>query len=91
LILTALNSGYWIFWITVGVPKALLFDQSLIGGRFIYLLLFELAWLLMTVALAYIFFKFRPILQKKDLVGTTFKVLAIVLILLGVKTLIGAF
>jgi len=91
LILTALNSGYWIFWITVGVPKAILLNQSLIGGRFVYLSLFEVAWLLMTVLLAFVFFKFRPLLQRKNLVGATFKVLAIVLVLLGIKTLIGAF
>jgi threonine/homoserine/homoserine lactone efflux protein len=91
LLLTALNSGYWIFWITIGVPKALLLDQDMIGGRFIYLLLFEIAWFLITVLLAFVFFKFRPILQKKNLVGTTFKILAIMLILLGIKTLIGTF
>ena len=68
-----------------------MFDQSVIGGRFVYLLAFEIAWLLATVSLSYIFFKFRPLLQRKNLVGVTFKFLAIVLVLLGVKTLIGAF
>jgi len=91
LLLTALNSGYWIFWITVGIPKAILLDQSFIGGKFIFLALFELAWLITTVLLAFIFFKFRPLLQRKNLVAGTFKVLAIVLVLLAIKTLIGAF
>ncbi len=91
LVLTAFNSGYWIFWLTVGVPKALLLDQNVIGGRFLYLLVFEIAWLLITISLSFVFFKFRPLLQRKNLVEVTFKVLAIVLVLLGVKTLIGAF
>ncbi|MEI6396492.1 MAG: LysE family transporter [Candidatus Taylorbacteria bacterium] len=91
LILTALNSGYWVFWITVGVPKALLLNQTLVGGKFIYLLIFEIAWLVATTFLAFVFFKFRPLLLKKNLIGTTFKVLAVILILLGIKTLVGAF
>lgn len=91
VLLTALNSGYWIFWITVGIPKALILDQSVFGGKIIFLSLFELAWLIATVLLAFVFFKFRPLLQRKNLVGGTFKVLAIVLVLLGIKTVIGAF
>lgn len=89
-LLTALNSGYWIFWITIGVPKALALSTSFPGGKFFFLFAFEGAWLIMTLLLAYIFYKFRPLLLKKNLVGTTFKVLAAILILLGVKTLLGA-
>ncbi|MFA6226910.1 MAG: LysE family transporter [Candidatus Paceibacterota bacterium] len=91
ILLTALNSGYWIFWITVGIPKALSLDQILTDGKFLFLFFFELAWLIITFVLAFIFFKFRPLLQRKNLVGVTFKVLASVLILLGIKTLIGVF
>ena len=91
LLLTAFNSGYWIFWVAVGIPKALSFDMQILGGKFIYLIVFEMGWLFMTTVLAFIFYKFRPILQRKNLVGVTFKILAIVLILLGIKTLLGAF
>ncbi len=91
VLLTALNSGYWIFWITVGVPKAIIFNGAIVGGRFIYLIVFEIAWLFATMLLAFIFFKFRPLLQRKNLVGLTFKVLAALLVLLGIKTFIGAF
>jgi threonine/homoserine/homoserine lactone efflux protein len=89
IILTALNSGYWVFWITIGVPKALLLDGVLMGGRFIFLIIFEFAWLIATISLAFIFFKFRLLLEKKNLVGTTFKILALILVVLGIKTLFG--
>jgi len=91
LLLTVLNSGYWLFWIAVGIPKALLLDQKLIGGKFLFLISFELAWLLMTFILAFTFYKFRPILQKKNLIGVTFKILAMILVILGIKTLINVF
>jgi len=91
ILLTAFNSGYWIFWIAVGIPKAINFDRLITGGKFIYLTIFEFGWLIATVLLAYIFYKFRPVLQRKNLIGTTFKILAIILVLLGIKTLFGAF
>ncbi len=91
IILTALNSGYWIFWIAVGIPKALILDSVLIGGKFIFLFIFEIAWLLATTLLAFVFFKFRPVLEKKNLVSITFKILAIVLMILGIKTLLNVF
>ena len=88
-LLTAFNSGYWIFWITIGMPKALMLNESVLGGKFIFLTVFEFAWLVMTFLLAFVFYQFRPLLQRKNLVGATFKVLAIILILLGVKTLLN--
>ncbi len=91
ILLTAFNSGYWIFWIAVGIPKALAFDKQIIKGKLLYLIIFEIGWLFMTVLLAFVFYKFRPVLQRKNLVGTTFKILAIILILLGIKTLLNAF
>ena len=91
VVLTALNSGYWIFWITVGIPKALSLDNTIMGGKFIFLIIFEIAWLIMTVILAFIFYKFRPLLQKANLVSATFKVLALVLVILGIKTILSIF
>lgn len=91
IILTALNSGYWIFWITIGVPRALLLDQYLAGGKLIFLFVLEFGWLAMTVFLAFVFFKFRPLLERKNLISVTFKMLAVVIALLGIKTLLSIF
>lgn len=90
-LLTAFNTGYWIFWVTVGVPKALLLSQTLYAGKYIFLSIFEIAWLIATLLLAFIFYQFRPLLQRRGLIGTTYKVLAGVLVLLGLKTLLTAF
>lgn len=90
-LLTALNSGYWIFWITVGVPKAISLDAYVLGGKFIFLTVFEIAWLVITFFLAFIFYQFRPLLQRKNLIGKTFKILGAILILLGIKTIFSLF
>ena len=91
ILLTAFNSGYWVFWITVGVPKALFLNASIYAGKFIFLAIFELAWLVMTIVLAFIFYKFRPLLQRRNLISMTFKILASILVLLGIKTLFSIF
>ena len=91
VVLTAFSSGYWIFWVTVGIPKALLLNNTLVGGKFVFLIIFEIAWLIMTTLLAFVFFKFRPLLERKNLVTVTFKILSLVLIIMGIRTLLSVF
>src|SRR3989339_541166 len=84
--LTILNGGFWIFWLTVCVPRAFSLDELIFGGRFIFLLVFELGWLLMTAGLGYIFSRFRPILLKQNLVATVFKIFATLLVLFALRS-----
>jgi threonine/homoserine/homoserine lactone efflux protein len=91
LLLVVFNGSYWVFWITVGIPKALVLDKIIFGGKFLFLGIFELGWLLIVVALAFIFFQFRPLLHRKNLIGPAFKSFVLVLVFLAVKTLLNVF
>lgn len=86
-LLTLLNGGFWIFWITVSVPRALLFENIFTGGRFLFLVLFEFGWFSATVSLAILFSFFRPILQKKNLVEIVFKICSVILAFFGARSL----
>lgn len=86
-LLTVLNGGFWIFWITVSVPRALLLENIFTGGRFLFLVLFEFGWLAATVSLAILFSFFRPILQKKNLVEIVFKICGVILAFFGARSL----
>lgn len=86
-LLTVLNGGFWIFWTTICIPRAFNLAEMVSGGQFLFLLLFEFGWLSSTVLLAYIFSYFRPILQKKSLVSSVFKVFAILLVLFALKSI----
>ncbi len=44
-LLTISNGPFWIFWITIYIPQAFLLKQKVMGGQFLFLLLFELGWL----------------------------------------------
>jgi len=84
-LLTLLNGLFWLFWITIFVPLAFQMSQSIYGGQFLFLLIFEIGWLLMVAALAFIFSRFRPLLLKKNLISLAFKIFALLLVFFGLK------
>jgi len=90
-LLTALNGTFWIFWITICVPMAFQLNQAVFGGYILFLLFFEIGWIIAVSILAYIFSKFRPLLLKKKLVSIVFKIFALLLIFFGLKLLWGSF
>lgn len=87
LILTVLSGAFWIFWLTVCVPKAFELKDQIYAGQYIFLLTFELGWLTMTTLLAFVFSRFRPILLKKNLVSAVFKVFALLLVFFSLKSI----
>lgn len=89
-LLTISNGPFWIFWITVYIPQAFLLKQKVVGGQFLFLLLFELGWLIATTGLTFIFSRFRPLLTKGDLVSTVFKILALILVFFAAKLAIDS-
>lgn len=90
LLLTVLNGAFWIFWITICVPRAFELRQSVVGGHVLFLLFFEIGWLISVIALAYVFSKFRPLLLKKNLISTVFKIFALLLVFFGLKSIWGS-
>lgn len=89
-LITILNGGFWIFWLTICVPQAFELKKYITGGHFVFLLFFELGWLVATVALDYIFYKFRPLLQRKNLVSGVFKFFAVLLVVFALMNILGS-
>lgn len=86
-ILTVLNGGFWIFWLTVCAPRAFVLGQEIAGGQIVFLISFELGWLASTLSVSYIFFKFRPLLLRKNLVSAVFKFLSLLLIFFAMRAI----
>ena len=89
-VLTILNGGFWIFWITVAVPRVFLLDSLIPSGKFLFLLVFESGWLAAMLSLGFVFSHFRELLWKKDLVSATYKFLAILLAFFALKSVVGS-
>lgn len=84
-ILTIFNGPFWMFWITICIPQAFLMKQLVVGGQFLFLLIFEIGWLVATVLLVYIFSRFRTILTSGRMVSVVFKIFSVILVIFAVK------
>lgn len=74
------NGMLWTFWITVCIPKAIALNATIQFGQYLFLLLVEVGWLVSTIAVAYIFSKFRSILSSPKTVSITFRVFAVLFV-----------
>jgi threonine/homoserine/homoserine lactone efflux protein len=90
MMLTVLNSGFLIYWLTVCVPWAIELSKTVAYGQAIYLLAFEAGWLAATLLLAFIFSRFRPMLLKSGTVTPVFRFFALVLVFFALRTVYGS-
>jgi len=88
MVLTLLNGGFWIFWLTVCVPRAFTLNETVYGGLIIFMIAMELGWLIMTSTLGFIFSRFRPLLLKRNLVSIVFKFFALMLVFFALESII---
>lgn len=75
--LTLANGALWMFWITISVPKAILLSYQIPFGDYLFLILFELGWLIATVGIAFVFSRFRSWLSQPHIVPYLFKLCAL--------------
>jgi len=75
--LTLSNGALWMFWITISVPKAILLSYQMRFGDYLFLIIFELGWLIATVGIAFIFSRFRKWLSQPHIVPIIFKLCAL--------------
>lgn len=84
-LITIFSGPFWLFWITICVPQAILLKEKIPGGQIIFLALFEIGWLVATLFLTFIFSRFRSIIIKKNLTAIIFKIFASLLFLFAIK------
>ena len=78
------NGVLWSFWIMVIVPKAILFNEKVTYGSFLYLIIVEIAWLVSTALAAFAFSRFRKILSDPKVVPVVFKIFALAFVYFSV-------
>ncbi|MCF8226897.1 MAG: hypothetical protein K9J30_13555 [Bacteroidales bacterium] len=72
------NGVLWTYWITICVPRAVIFAKSLFLGDYLFLILVQTGWLVSTTILAYLFSRFRKLLSRPAIVPVAFKIFSIV-------------
>lgn len=71
------NGMVWTYWITVCVPQAILFEQQIAFGQYLFFILVEGGWLVSTVLVALLFSSFRKLLSHPRAIPILFKVFAL--------------
>ncbi len=80
-----LNGMAWIFWITVCTPQAMALDQLVPGGKWLFIVLFEIGWFCSTILLSYLFNYFRPYFQSNKNLHLLYRTVAILFVFFAIK------
>jgi len=70
------NGVLWTYWITVCIPKAILLGNKLPMGEYLFMGLVQLGWLISTMAVAFLFSRFRTLLSGPRVIPVLFKIFA---------------
>lgn len=84
-LLMASNGLFWLYWLTVCVPMAFSLRDMIALGHILFLFLFEFGWMLATIAVVFVFTRFRTLLIRKNLIAPTFKFLSLLFVFFAVK------
>ena len=81
IILMILSNGVlWTYWITICIPKAILLNDQITLGAYLFMGLVQLGWLISTLLVAYIFSRFRKVLSRPKIMPVLFKIFALAFI-----------
>lgn len=84
------NGMLWIYWITVCVPRAIMLNEKIFLGNYLFLALVELGWLISTITVAIIFSQFRSLLTNPKVIPIIFKFFALVFLYFALESVINA-
>lgn len=78
IILMILSNGVlWTYWITICIPKAILLNEQITLGSYLFMGLVQLGWLISTLLVAFIFSRFRKVLSRPKIIPVLFKIFAL--------------
>jgi threonine/homoserine/homoserine lactone efflux protein len=88
--LALLNGMAWVFWITVCAPQAVSLGERLPGGAWLFIVFFEIGWLISTFLLCYLFGFFRPYFQSNRKLHLLYRLIAVIFVGFALKLAIGS-
>jgi len=77
IIMILSNGVLWTYWITICIPKAILLNDHIHLGAYLFMGLVQLGWLVSTLLMAFTFSRFRKVLSRPRVVPVVFKVFAL--------------
>ncbi len=71
------NGVLWTYWITICIPKAILLNEQINLGAYLFMGLVQMGWLISTLLVAFIFSRFRKLLSRPRIIPVIFKIFAL--------------
>lgn len=71
------NGVLWTYWITICIPKAILLNDQLHLGAYVFMGLVQLGWLSSTLVVGFLFSRFRKVLSRPRVIPLLFKIFAL--------------
>lgn len=84
------NGMFWIYWTTICIPKAILLNDKIQFGQYLFLILVEIGWLFSTAGVAFVFSRFRKLLSKPRAIPIMFKIFALAFIYFALDMVYGS-
>ena len=89
-VLISSNGVYWLFFLTIIIPKVFGANHILWGGDFLFLFLFQLGWVAAMLIFIFLFSKFHFLFNNKKFIPIIFKLLSLGLIASSAKMFIDS-
>lgn len=77
IIMILSNGVLWTYWITICIPKAILLNEYISLGAYLFMGLVQMGWLISTLLVAFIFSRFRRALSRPKIIPVIFKIFAL--------------
>lgn len=77
IIMILANGVLWTYWVTICIPKAILLNDQINLGAYLFMGLVQLGWLISTLLVAFIFSRFRKVLSRPQIIPFIFKIFAL--------------
>ena len=71
------NGVLWTYWITICIPKAILLNEQMNLGAYLFMGLVQMGWLLSTLLVAFVFSRFRKVLSRPGIIPVIYKIFAL--------------
>ena len=82
------NGVLWTYWITICIPKAILLNDEIRLGAYLFMGLVQLGWLVSTLSVAFLFSRFRAILSRPRVVPVVFRIFSLAFVYFAVDMVI---
>jgi threonine/homoserine/homoserine lactone efflux protein len=89
IILMILSNGVlWTYWITICIPKAMLLNDQITLGAYLFMGLVQIGWLISTLLVAFIFSRFRKVLSRPKIIPILFKIFSLAFVYFAIDMVI---